>query len=144
MATKPNPKNLSSVTLLSFIHKMYFQFWLTVMGLDTGRSKGRLVVNGATRNAQCATRNLSVILWCIWTRYVGKGGVPVFNRRVASPELKCKPKEARGLGAALGPQWVQGRALVGGSGGRSPPTENDFSKIEPNKTHRKCLFFLDF
>ena len=62
-------------------------------------------------------------------------------RRVASPELKCKPTEARGLGAALGPQWVQGRALVGGSGGQTPPTENDFSKSEPNKTHRKCPFF---
>ena len=35
----------------------------------------RLVVNGATRNAQCATGNLSVIIWCIWTRYVGKGGL---------------------------------------------------------------------
>ena len=26
----------------------------------------RLVVNGATRNAQCATDNLSVILWGLW------------------------------------------------------------------------------
>ena len=26
----------------------------------------RLIVNGATRNAQCATDNLSVILWGLW------------------------------------------------------------------------------
>ena len=28
----------------------------------------RLVVNGATRNAQCATDNLSVILWAFGTQ----------------------------------------------------------------------------
>ena len=47
---------------------------------------------------------------------------------VASPELKWKPIEARGLGAALGSQWVQGRALVGGSGRAKPPRRK--SKIE--------------
>jgi len=34
---------------------------------------------------------------------------------------------ARGLGAAQGPQWVQGNALVGGPGGQSPPEAHGIS-----------------
>ena len=41
---------------------------------------------------------------------------------VARPVMMWKHKiGARGLGAAQGPQWVQGKALVGGPGGLSPP-----------------------
>ena len=36
---------------------------------------------------------------------------------------------AGGMGAALGPHWVQGNALVGGSGGRSPPRKYGFLGI---------------
>ena len=36
---------------------------------------------------------------------------------------------AGGMGAALGPHWVQGNALVGGSGGQSPPRKYGFLGI---------------
>ena len=36
-------------------------------------------------------------------------------------EFEGTSLKARGLGAAQGPQRVQGSALVGGPGGRSPP-----------------------
>ena len=46
-------------------------------------------------------------------------------RGVARPWTKWKHNR-RGVWGRLGPQWVQGRALVGGTGGRSPPAENRF------------------
>ena len=48
-------------------------------------------------------------------------------RGVARPLTMWKHKQAyRGSGGRPGPQWVQGKALVGGPGGRSPPAENGF------------------
>ena len=43
------------------------------------------------------------------------------------------------------PLWVQGKALVGGSGGRSPPKQNDFRHFKglwrALLYHGSCIFF---
>ena len=50
---------------------------------------------------------------------------------------------ARGLGALSSPQWVQGKALVGGPGGQSSPEALGF--YFPRKVRSKfCLFMLYF
>ena len=44
------------------------------------------------------------------------------------------------------PLWVQGKALVGGSGGRSPPKQNDFQHFKwlwrALLYHVSCIFFI--
>jgi hypothetical protein len=40
---------------------------------------------------------------------------------VARANRSIRIISARGQGAAQGPQWVQGKALVGGPGGKAPP-----------------------
>ena len=43
-------------------------------------------------------------------------------------------KNREGYGGRVGPQRVRGRAPVGGSGGRSPLTENGFNSFNPPQT----------
>ena len=60
-------------------------------------------------------------------------------------------QQAEGLGR-LGPQWVQGKALVGGPGGRSPSAENGFqANKRPIRMHfggvfgcSKAVFISEF
>ena len=48
---------------------------------------------------------------------------------VARPVMMWKHKiGARCLGVVRGPQWVQGKALVGGPGGEAPRKLRDFRK----------------
>ena len=75
----------------------------------------------------------------------------VDSRGVARPWTMWKHNR-QGVWGRLGPQWVQGKALVGGPRGRSPPAENGFqANRRPIRMHfwgcfgcSKAVFISEF
>ena len=81
---------------------------------------------------------------CCWRLYT-----PVSMFAFTIPLLTSSRGVARwkhkrqGVWGRPGPQWVQGKALVGGPGGRSPPDENGFqSNKRPFRVHFERHFDL--
>ena len=62
-----------------------------------------------------------VLILCKFKMYSIGTGIYLENGLDGPMAHQVQKTWAGGMGAALGPHWVQGNALVGGSGGRSPP-----------------------